>query len=718
MEIKDKKSYYNAINEAIIVNANTDDDPEGLGRVQIYIPNEHIQYSTDFVDYMASSNKESLPGWTNYPWAITLVDDLDEGNVVYCGNIDNSGNKYIVLGLDVNNPANQKSSEAEGGGTISGILDLAMPIIIHNEVGISINDWPDNIPNSSYTNINPFDKGCKCTNKSSCEHKGGWSIGLIQWHHCRAFDCLYQIAKADSNWEDKFIDKSLDLYKDLKKSVDNNSSASYRTKYQDTYHPTSGTTANTCIKNMLGSDIGKEVQRAYASEDTAKSIDKVMNSPYNIKNPAVIIWLVDIMNQYGSGINKTISKASKICADNSIGGMMEQLNEFKSWCEKNLGSYSSYKSRRNTTYSYIENLYKEGKLSLGLLTEVTSMIASNYIPDAGDYYWPVPASDKINCFYGEGKKKLPYSFKYNSNRDFMGYSTGKAHAGVDIGSSNGKDGDECIAIYSGEVVAVKKKSPHSLCGYYVCIKLDKVVAKGYPYVVYMHFCKESELNVGDRVLGGQVVGYMGTTGNSTGTHLHIQLNSSGTSYGYSTSTDILPYLGKTIKGESTSGSGGGTSVLSTLFENISSLFTGNTKKSTDKSKETKADQIIAYGKRFIGNAYLYGGTNINGRKPGIDGIDCSAYTQQIFGKFGVKLPRTSAEQRKSGVQIISKQSDWRKLQKADLVFWEGHVGVYIGDDTMMHASNKAAYPKGGIKTNKFSTYKCGGKAFKGGRRVL
>ena len=127
---------------------------------------------------------------------------------------------------------------------------------------------------------------------------------------------------------------------------------------------------------------------------------------------------------------------------------------------------------------------------------------------------------------------------------------------------------------------------------------------------------------------------------------------------------------------------------------------------------------VYYGKRFIGNAYLYGGTNINGRKPGIDGIDCSAYTQQIFGKFGVKLPRTSAEQRKSGVQIISKQSDWRKLQKADLVFWEGHVGVYIGDDTMMHASNKAAYPKGGIKTNKFSTYKCGGKAFKGGRRVL
>ena len=242
MEIAKRNSYFNSICSAIIVNDDDSMDPEGLGRIQIYIPSIQTDesYFNTYPDYTASPDKENHAGWSMFPWAITLVDDLENGNVVYISNIDNENNSFIIIGLDVNNPANKKSSGGDLSGSLYGILDLAMPVIIHNEVGTDISAWPDNIPDRNYKKITPYDNG-------------GWSIGLIQWHHARAFDCLYQIAKADANWESNFTDKNLDLYEDLKKSIQNNSSSAYRTKYQANYHPKEGQPNYVSIQNMLGS---------------------------------------------------------------------------------------------------------------------------------------------------------------------------------------------------------------------------------------------------------------------------------------------------------------------------------------------------------------------------------------------------------------------------------------------------------------------------------
>lgn len=690
MEIAKRNSYFNSICSAIIVNDDDSMDPEGLGRIQIYIPSIQTDesYFNTYPEYTASPDKENHTGWSMFPWAITLVDDLENGNIVYISNIDNENNSFIIIGLDVNNPANKKSSGGDLSGSLYGILDLAMPVIIHNEVGTDISAWPDNIPDKNYKKITPYDNG-------------GWSIGLIQWHHARAFDCLYQIAKADANWESKFTDKNLDLYEDLKKSIQNNSSSAYRTKYQANYHPKEGQPNYVSIQNMLGSDIGKETQRSFASEDTAESIEKMMGEPYNINNPAILIWLADIMNQYGPNLNKTIKKASDI--SNGGGDMMDQLNQFRDWCKSNLGSYSTYISRRNTTYSYVEELYKAGKLNLGIMVDLTSMIASNYIPEAGEYIWPVPASDQINCFWGD---KSAQSVYINGSKQGQYHWGGlwhtKPHGGIDIApSKNGVAGDQCIAIGDGEVVAVRKGSPHSACGYFVCIKLDKEAAKGYPYVVYMHFCRQSDLNEGDRVTAGQtVVGYMGTTGNSTGVHLHIQLNNNGSSYGYNSSTDILPYLGKKCYSASASSSGKGSSLFSVLFGSVS----GN--------KNKKGKEIIELAKKYIGYKYVWGAEGPNE-------FDCSGFVQYIYRQFGYKLPRTTGEQIKEGREIITNSNDWGKLQEADLVHFRGHIGMYIGNDEFIHASNSKPYPKGGVKTSKFSTYsKNSGLSFLKATRII
>lgn len=103
---------------------------------------------------------------------------------------------------------------------------------------------------------------------------------------------------------------------------------------------------------------------------------------------------------------------------------------------------------------------------------------------------------------------------------------------------------------------------------------------------------------------------------------------------------------------------------------------------------TERTQIVAYAKQFLGNPYVYGGTNL------YKGIDCSAYVRAIYKQFGYSLHRTSREQAASdGVKITEAQ-----LQPGDLVFYATkgtvtHVAMYIGNGKIIHASN----PRDGIK---------------------
>ena len=679
MEVLDKRQYYNSINEAIIVNADSSTDPAGLGRVQIYIPNEHIQYSEYYEEYMDTSNKTDAEGFNMFPWAITLVKDLKNGNVVMCGTIENNSDNFVIIGLDVNNPANAEDTNTEFSPSgIGGLVDLAMPIIILNETSSPISAWPDNIPKSCYTNINPQDKD-------------GWSIGLLQWHHTRAFDCLYAIAKEDTNWKDNFTDKSLDLCNDLQKSLNDNSSAKYRTKYQSTFRPSPGSAVYKSITNMLGSKTGKKVQRDRACDDVGGIMERLITD-YGVNNPAILIWLADILNQYGEEKTKTKQEAGKVCK--SKDDMIKQLDTFRTWCSQNLGNYNEHKSRRDRTYDYLVKLYKEGKLNFD--ADATEMLKSKYLPEYGDYLWPVKSSDKINCFWGTTSDQAKYiSGRKKGQYNWGGLWHSSPHGGIDIAPKKaGVAGDECYAIGNGVVTRVQTDSPDSQCGYYVAIKLDNVAAKGYPYVIYMHFCKQSKLKVGDRVVAGKtVVGYMGTTGHSTGVHLHIQLNKTNTGYGYAPSTDILPYLGRKLK--SAFSNGKGNSLLSSLYGT--------------SSTNSKGKEIIEYAKTFIGTKYVWGGNGPNS-------FDCSGFVKYVYKHFGYDLPRTTDLLVKKGTEIITKKSDYKKLQEADLLHFSGHIGMYIGNNEFIHASNPSPYPKGGVKISTFTSYT--GKSFIKATRIL
>ncbi|MDR0138818.1 NlpC/P60 family protein [Metabacillus idriensis] len=81
------------------------------------------------------------------------------------------------------------------------------------------------------------------------------------------------------------------------------------------------------------------------------------------------------------------------------------------------------------------------------------------------------------------------------------------------------------------------------------------------------------------------------------------------------------------------------------------------------------DKLIETAKSM---PYLYGGTATSG-------IDCSGYTQFVFDKHGVDLPRTTVDQWNDATVVAVPQ-------KGDLVFFEtykaspSHVGIFIGNN--------------------------------------
>lgn len=93
-------------------------------------------------------------------------------------------------------------------------------------------------------------------------------------------------------------------------------------------------------------------------------------------------------------------------------------------------------------------------------------------------------------------------------------------------------------------------------------------------------------------------------------------------------------------------------------------------------------QIATYACQFVGNPYVHGGTSLT------NGADCSGFTYRVYADFGYAIPRSSSAQTTCGYAV-----DYANAQPGDIICMSGHVGIYIGNGQMVHAST----PQGGIK---------------------
>lgn len=124
--------------------------------------------------------------------------------------------------------------------------------------------------------------------------------------------------------------------------------------------------------------------------------------------------------------------------------------------------------------------------------------------DIGDihFIWPCPASSRITSGFG-GRSSPTEGASSN-------------HQGIDIGAPTGSD---ILAAAEGDVVV---STYSSSAGNYVMINHG-----GGVYTVYMHASKLL-VSVGEHVSQGQVIAKVGSTGYSTGPHLHFGVRLNGT----------------------------------------------------------------------------------------------------------------------------------------------------------------------------------------------
>ena len=147
-------------------------------------------------------------------------------------------------------------------------------------------------------------------------------------------------------------------------------------------------------------------------------------------------------------------------------------------------------------------------------------------------------------------------------------------------------------------------------------------------------------------------------------------------------------------------------------------YTRNTARSGDRHRivDPNANEserlriIITHAKNMIGKNYRYGGC-------GPESFDCSGFTQYVYKKSGIPLPRRSEDQARSGYALSVED-----IKKGDLVVFSigkkvSHVGVCVGSSSdelwVVHATSSRGVIMENIMESVYWS-----RRVQGGRRVL
>lgn len=199
------------------------------------------------------------------------------------------------------------------------------------------------------------------------------------------------------------------------------------------------------------------------------------------------------------------TEAKHASVEQLLSAKQSELKEYESQITAAEGQLSEYEKDLKAQEAAIEAIEAELKRQEEAARKAAEASGQSYkTVNLGDisFIWPCPASSRITS--GFGSRSSPTE------------GASSNHKGIDIGASTGSD---ILAAAAGEVVV----STYSYsAGNYVMINHG-----GGVYTVYMHASKLL-VSVGQKVSQGQVIAKVGSTGYSTGPHLHFGIRVNGT----------------------------------------------------------------------------------------------------------------------------------------------------------------------------------------------
>lgn len=92
--------------------------------------------------------------------------------------------------------------------------------------------------------------------------------------------------------------------------------------------------------------------------------------------------------------------------------------------------------------------------------------------------------------------------------------------------------------------------------------------------------------------------------------------------------------------------------------------------------------VVNFAKLFLGRPYVWGGEDL------MNGVDCSGFIMKVYEHFGISLPHSSYLMRSCGEPVTDGHFDAAVTCPGDIICYDGHVALYMGDGKIIHAANR------------------------------
>ncbi len=207
----------------------------------------------------------------------------------------------------------------------------------------------------------------------------------------------------------------------------------------------------------------------------------------------------------------------QVAVKTTINNKKNELAEQEREIQKIINSIQSDQNEVKDDNAAVEKELKQMQKELTAILNASGNNNTNIVYDGKDFIWPTPTVNRISSYYGQ--------------------RWGRMHNGIDIANGNCW-GDKIVAIADGVVTTLSygcshnygKKPVRNCCGsgYGNYITVNHGTKDGKTYVAYYaHMAPGAVVSVGQKVKKGQIIGYVGSTGRSTGAHLHFGIAVNG-----------------------------------------------------------------------------------------------------------------------------------------------------------------------------------------------